>query len=520
MNGTLMSPMASEDERVADILSADAFELRLLEHISFLQDSQQPEACASLFERLITQRPITNQWSFARMASAYAALGREDASFLLASSVLATNPTISAAPILAPLVINFYRKRGRIQEALAFFLKHIEKFPDSAKFLSRADLKSMFKAAGSPLVELFSSPGAPEARGRANFTVVPTSMRQSWRPRRSYGGPLPYAVANLSTDNVRPEIVVSCLQEAQVVLVDGQVVVLSADGSIQHDLSVCKVPELILMQLEERKSHIKMEVTDCEEAVIITDQTHAPNLCHYLLDQAPRAGLYESLGVDVSKALVIGPDLKAKFQRRIAATLRLNNYRGVTGFAEIRVRKLWVSTNCNNVRWHADLGATWPLRYIWEKFGGRGTSGTRRLYVSRADARGRRVVNEPEVVELLERYGFQKVVPGTMELDDQIAAFRSASHVVGPHGAAMALTIFSPQQLEFLEFFHPKHSNSAYAMQAQALEMCYSVISGRDGYSNDLAFNDPAAPGAMGFTQRDMRIDIADLKQWLVDTGL
>lgn len=55
-----------------------------------------------------------------------------------------------------------------------------------------------------------------------------------------------------------------------------------------------------------------------------------------------------------------------------------------------------------------------------------GSDGTRRLFVSRADARKRRLLNEDEVFKRIERFGFERVIPGRLPIGDQIALFSGA----------------------------------------------------------------------------------------------
>ena len=71
--------------------------------------------------------------------------------------------------------------------------------------------------------------------------------------------------------------------------------------------------------------------------------------------------------------------------------------------------------------------------------------GTRRkLFIRRAPGwnRGRALLNQEQVCERLAACGFDAIDPGTMTLEQQIAAFRGADHVVGVSGAAMANIVF------------------------------------------------------------------------------
>jgi capsular polysaccharide biosynthesis protein len=68
----------------------------------------------------------------------------------------------------------------------------------------------------------------------------------------------------------------------------------------------------------------------------------------------------------------------------------------------------------------------------------------RRLYVSRADAPRRRLLNEDKVLEVLAPSGFECVVPGQMPFEEQVRTFAEADVVVGICGAGLANMVFMP----------------------------------------------------------------------------
>jgi len=73
-----------------------------------------------------------------------------------------------------------------------------------------------------------------------------------------------------------------------------------------------------------------------------------------------------------------------------------------------------------------------------------GAQGTRRLYISRAKARYRKVLNEGAVWQLLERHGFEKVIAEELGAGEQIALFNQASVILGLHGAGFTNLLFMP----------------------------------------------------------------------------
>lgn len=68
----------------------------------------------------------------------------------------------------------------------------------------------------------------------------------------------------------------------------------------------------------------------------------------------------------------------------------------------------------------------------------------RRLYISRAQVQRRRISNEADLVEALERHGFETIHPQMLPISKQIELFSEAEAVVGSFGSGLTNLIFSP----------------------------------------------------------------------------
>jgi capsular polysaccharide biosynthesis protein len=73
------------------------------------------------------------------------------------------------------------------------------------------------------------------------------------------------------------------------------------------------------------------------------------------------------------------------------------------------------------------------------------------LYVSRADAAQRHILNEGELEDSLARLGFKSFVPGRCNVAEQIRAFSSARVIVGVHGAGMTNMVYAPAHASYIE---------------------------------------------------------------------
>ena len=88
-------------------------------------------------------------------------------------------------------------------------------------------------------------------------------------------------------------------------------------------------------------------------------------------------------------------------------------------------------------------------------------------------ARNRVAENEAELIDLLERQGVRIVVPGTLSVAEQIAAFRAARLVIGPHGAGMSNIVFCQSGSFVYEMLPRDYPNAAFNRLAQAAGVNY-----------------------------------------------
>jgi Glycosyltransferase 61 len=77
----------------------------------------------------------------------------------------------------------------------------------------------------------------------------------------------------------------------------------------------------------------------------------------------------------------------------------------------------------------------------------------KRIYISRNDARLRRVSNEDRLMAILESRGFTRVTLGGMPMARQVQHFRQAEAIVAPHGAGLAHLAWCKPGTKAIEFF-------------------------------------------------------------------
>ena len=101
----------------------------------------------------------------------------------------------------------------------------------------------------------------------------------------------------------------------------------------------------------------------------------------------------------------------------------------------------------------------WKCEYLKQTFLNEqqplNTDYSERIYISRQQASYRRIVNDEEVLEYLEKFGFRSVKLETMSIADQAACLAAAKVVVAPHGGGLTNLVFCSPGTKVIEIFSP-----------------------------------------------------------------
>jgi len=124
----------------------------------------------------------------------------------------------------------------------------------------------------------------------------------------------------------------------------------------------------------------------------------------------------------------------------------------------------------------------------------------RRVYVSRADANHRQVVNKNDVISLLNQHEFESFEPGRLSFEDQVRLFANADVVIGPHGAGLTNIIYG-SSLKVLELMIKESGEH------------YFVLSNEHDYSYDYLICKPVSKLDTKPKFRGMYVDIKNIEE-------
>ncbi|UJF32105.1 glycosyltransferase family 61 protein [Paenibacillus hexagrammi] len=186
---------------------------------------------------------------------------------------------------------------------------------------------------------------------------------------------------------------------------------------------------------------------------------------HWMFDVLPRIYLMHKRGILADKYVINGKRL-APFQYETLQALGIRRSQIIESHDELHLqaRKLIMPHFTSGIR------PQWVCEFLRKKLMIQPKlapiPGYKRIYISRANARKRKLLNEPEVIRLLQKYGFRSVSLETMPVSQQIQIFSGAEAVVAPHGAGLTNIVFSPPGIKVIEMLSP-----------QLVHNCYPILS-------------------------------------------
>lgn len=100
----------------------------------------------------------------------------------------------------------------------------------------------------------------------------------------------------------------------------------------------------------------------------------------------------------------------------------------------------------------------------------------RKVFISRAKSRGRKLLNEEELWPMLEERGFERVLMETLSFREQVELMQQCRVLIAPHGAGLTNMIFMPEGGHVVEMADPGFPNPNFYALASALGLDYWLI--------------------------------------------
>jgi capsular polysaccharide biosynthesis protein len=285
-----------------------------------------------------------------------------------------------------------------------------------------------------------------------------------------------------------PEVYVAKMHDARLF---GSAII-DADNRLIGDLSVESGvwPEVVERHsLFYRRSLPRYERLEGEYLGFSTP--YADNYYHWILEFIPRLEVIRRERPDIwdrAHGVILDP-IRYPFQRETLDWLQLNKP-VVENDRNMQVATLFVPSRAGMMgdppRWACEFAYDALIGLGGLRAGEFGDA-RQRIYISRAKAEKRRVVNEEEVLSILTPRGFVKVQLEDLSVREQIRLFSQAQAVVAPHGAGLVNTLFCNPGTPLVELFPSGKSTHCFWMLAHHRGLKYRFVSGTAGNSETSA---------------------------------
>jgi tetratricopeptide (TPR) repeat protein/capsular polysaccharide biosynthesis protein len=202
---------------------------------------------------------------------------------------------------------------------------------------------------------------------------------------------------------------------------------------------------------------------------------------HWMFDVLPRIEILRRSGINLDEIdWFVVNSIEKPYQLETLKTLGIPKKKIIESdrYPLIKAQQLIVPSFPGHLDWVPPETIEFLRHTFLKKTPFKRTILPERIYISRANAKYRQVLNEEEVTELLSRYGFTTVYLETMTVAEQAALFANARAIVAPHGAGLSNLVFCREQSLIIELFSPNYVRTDYWMISHYLKLKHYYIVG------------------------------------------
>lgn len=232
---------------------------------------------------------------------------------------------------------------------------------------------------------------------------------------------------------------------------------------------------------------------------------------HWMMDVLPRLHMLKECGIKPDKYVINGTKI-APFQYETLQSLGIPREKVIKSHdcLHLQSKKLVIPHFTRGIR------PRWVCDFLKQELmlnkNIKPIPGFEKIFISRAKARKRKLLNEAEVYAYLEQYGFRSVVLEDLPVAKQIQIFASAKVIAAPHGAGLTNVLFSDPGATVIEFFAPSLVHNCYPILSSLVGHNHYYIIGEGDRPPE--YIDPHDRSA------DITINMNDLKEIVKRAGI
>lgn len=201
-----------------------------------------------------------------------------------------------------------------------------------------------------------------------------------------------------------------------------------------------------------KRDNFILERIDCSVAVL--GNSGQDNYYHWLFQILPRVHLLR-LGEFKCDKYYFESELSLPFQHETLSILGINEKDLLYSKEDtiFRVKELLVPSISTIPAKHGEFAFKgWVIPWLnCTILGDCNQKADKLLYISRADAKFRRINNEKELISSLKKYGFEVIELSNLTVKEQAKLFNSAKLIIAQHGAGLANLAFAQKGVTLIE---------------------------------------------------------------------
>lgn len=259
--------------------------------------------------------------------------------------------------------------------------------------------------------------------------------------------------------------------------------VIAPDGSILADLSFV-YPSRLFAEKHEHSFFTRHSLPPATNvkgvACLLASHYGDTNYFHWMFNVLPRLELFRMAGTDLDSIDVfIVNQLRYAFHEETLTRLGIPLHKVMESSEDMHVHAecLMVAPSLR-AGFHMEK---WVCDFLREAFLGphqKTSNKGRRFFVSREDARYRKLLNEGECIDFLGPLGFEKLTLDGLSVPDQVLLFSSAEAIIAPHGAGLANLVFCRPNTKVVELFSPVWLRPSYWELSNSIGLEYHYLLG------------------------------------------
>lgn len=238
------------------------------------------------------------------------------------------------------------------------------------------------------------------------------------------------------------------IPNAKVIGQDG--VVITADNRLLNDVNLLYS---IYSNPEEHEifSYFKLpELKQINGTVAVLTSLWSNCFYHWMFDILPKFHMLEKAGIKPDY-YVLDMENKA-FQKFSLEKLNIDEKKIITTSKELHIKADNIIVP--NIPAYTDC-KPWMADFLKNSFLTKTTTNKNKIFINRKQTSSRRIVNNNEVIDILNKYGFDEIFLEDLNLSEQAEVINSAEVIIALHGSGLTNLVFAEQGTKVIEIFSP-----------------------------------------------------------------